>query len=126
MAYHGAGSREMKGEMGLNELRAIFEYFGLPAILALLLIGLVVGYLVGRHRNKRAKQKYLRENLPISKPFNIVVSRLSLSNEPIETEVYRAEYVAQIQKEVDRLTGRNAKLKGDIKNKLETIRRIAR
>jgi len=113
-------------EFGLNELRAIFAYIGLPAILALLAVGLVVGYLIGRHRNKRAKQKYLRENLPISKPFNIVVSRLPLSNEPIETEVYRAEHVAEIQKKVDRLTARNAKLKGDIKNKLETIRRIAK
>ena len=116
----------MRGEFGINELRAIFAYIGLPAILALLAIGLVVGYLLGRRRNIRAKEKYLRENLPVSKPFNIVVSRLPLSNEPIETEVYRAEHVAEIQKKVDRLTARNAKLKADIKNKLETIRRIAK
>jgi len=116
----------VRGEFGLNELRAIFAYLGLPAIVALVSVGLVVGYLIGRHRNMRAKQKYLRENFPISKPFNIVVSRLPLSNEPIETEVYRAEYVKEKEKEIDRLTARNAKLRGDIKNKLETIRRIAK
>lgn len=94
----------------LDFLDHYISHVGFAAVGAAALLSGVGGYLLGRLRVIRAKQKYVDEVLPVEEPVNFVVGHRGFTREPIEEQFYRAEYVKKLKAELAALRWRHKKV----------------